>query len=502
MTQTEEPPISTIHQAIECCTDQIKDLTEKKSMETCSEDSQASLTIQDNSVSNGVHNRDDHFSPDASKHVLRTLAFIKPDAMSQKESLIKTIQELGYFIADEREVQLTLNQARLFYREHKRKSYYDELTRWISSRAVYAMILEKENAIQDWRDWIRKEGESLSELHNAAHGSDCLENAEREIDLVFDRFASQSMAHQMTHPEDVEDEEKQSPDELENTVDFNTKVQEIVDQEPPIKSIQEEKGIEEEASILELVPGKEKKDTADNVNNKDDTQKSAEQHRPKKLDAKKQDSTEKKPVRIPKTDVKSRLQQPNIRQPSQHTVISEKRKVVSRMVYNKLKPAPTTASVVSVKDGSVRHSPPKGENASHAPRVISKPATSPEKAKATTQSVLSRLTAPTVASTKKRASTDIQKKPVTRPRVVYNADQRSDNVRLPVHIPKARTKTTATVTTAAVTATNTTAATTATTTATTTASAMNLASNRRVLSSRPFKAPAVTKVKPKGEIGK
>ncbi|KAI8330849.1 nucleoside-diphosphate kinase, partial [Chlamydoabsidia padenii] len=140
---------------------------------------------------------------DADKpHQQKTLALIKPDAMqaNHKQAIIDKILAFGFTIIQQKQLQFDLKQASLFYREHEHKSFYPQLTEWMSSAPIYAMVLEKENAIQDWRFLMgptdaNKAREinptSIRALfgtdgsHNATHGSDCLTSAEREIDIVF-----------------------------------------------------------------------------------------------------------------------------------------------------------------------------------------------------------------------------------------------------------------------------------------------------------------------------
>ena len=64
----------------------------------------------------------------------RTLAIIKPDAITadKKDDIIVKIKEAEFIIVQERQLHLSLDQARLFYREHEGKHFYDELAQWMS----------------------------------------------------------------------------------------------------------------------------------------------------------------------------------------------------------------------------------------------------------------------------------------------------------------------------------------------------------------------------------
>lgn len=94
-------------------------------------------------------------------------------------------------------VSMTRQQAGHFYEVHIGKPFYEELTAFMSSGPIIAAVLEKENAVEDFRKYIgatdpaRAEegtirklyGKSLSE--NAVHGSDSDENALREAGFFF-----------------------------------------------------------------------------------------------------------------------------------------------------------------------------------------------------------------------------------------------------------------------------------------------------------------------------
>ncbi|CAO3595173.1 unnamed protein product [Absidia cylindrospora] len=141
-------------------------------------------------------------APQQDKLRQRALALVKPDAVqtNHQQDIIDKIILAGFTIIQQKQVQFTLAQACLFYREHENKPFYGQLTEWMSSAPIYAMVLEKENAVQDWRSLMGPtnaikareiDPTSIRALfgtdgsHNAAHGSDCLTSAEREIDIVF-----------------------------------------------------------------------------------------------------------------------------------------------------------------------------------------------------------------------------------------------------------------------------------------------------------------------------
>ncbi|KAJ3285254.1 thioredoxin domain-containing protein 6, partial [Borealophlyctis nickersoniae] len=131
----------------------------------------------------------------------RTLALIKPDAYpTQKDAIVNKIRERGFNIVAEEEVTLSAEKAREFYAEHDGKGFFEELVGWMSGAPIYAMVLEKEDAIKAWRELA---GPTNSEKaretapnsiralfgtdgsHNAVHGSDSPASASREINVIF-----------------------------------------------------------------------------------------------------------------------------------------------------------------------------------------------------------------------------------------------------------------------------------------------------------------------------
>ena len=129
----------------------------------------------------------------------RTLSIIKPDAVEKRleGAIISRIEERGFNIIAQKKVWLTKKQAELFYREHSAKPFFDELTDFMSSGPIIVQVLEKQNAVVDYRtlmgvtdpklaekDTLRKLfAESISK--NAVHGSDNLESAFRETHFFF-----------------------------------------------------------------------------------------------------------------------------------------------------------------------------------------------------------------------------------------------------------------------------------------------------------------------------
>lgn len=128
-----------------------------------------------------------------------TLTMIKPTAMGNAYagSILKMIQDAGFRIVALKMVHLNDSQARKFYEVHRGRPFYESLVGFMSSGPITAAILEKENAVEDFRSLIgatnpeeaddgtvrKLFGKSIQE--NAIHGSDSDENALREAAFFF-----------------------------------------------------------------------------------------------------------------------------------------------------------------------------------------------------------------------------------------------------------------------------------------------------------------------------
>ena len=129
----------------------------------------------------------------------RTFTMIKPDAVAEGHSgaILKMIEEAGFRIVALKMVKLTKDRAGQFYAVHKERPFYGSLCNYMSSGRIIAAILEKENAIVDFRTLIgatnpadADEG-TIRKLYaksmesNAVLGSDSDENAGIEGDFYF-----------------------------------------------------------------------------------------------------------------------------------------------------------------------------------------------------------------------------------------------------------------------------------------------------------------------------
>ncbi|WP_215234183.1 nucleoside-diphosphate kinase [Dyadobacter linearis] len=129
----------------------------------------------------------------------RTFTMIKPDAVKDGHSgaIIKMIEEAGFRIVALKKTHLTAARAGEFYAVHAERPFYNDLCNYMSSGAIVPMILEKENAVADFRTLIgatnpanADEGTirklfAKSVEANAIHGSDSDENAGIEGNFFF-----------------------------------------------------------------------------------------------------------------------------------------------------------------------------------------------------------------------------------------------------------------------------------------------------------------------------
>ena len=128
-----------------------------------------------------------------------TFTMIKPSAFKSKYSgaILKMINEAGFVIRAMKTIHLTKKQAGSFYAVHKGKPFYETLVEFMSSGPIVAIVLEKENAVEDYRTLIGStnpenaaEGTirklyAVNMQQNAVHGSDSEENALIEAGFFF-----------------------------------------------------------------------------------------------------------------------------------------------------------------------------------------------------------------------------------------------------------------------------------------------------------------------------
>ena len=132
----------------------------------------------------------------------KTFTMIKPDAVANGHTgaILDQIIKAGFKIKAMKYVKLTEEKAGQFYEVHKERPFYGELVKFMSSGPIVAAILEKDNAVEDFRKLIgatdpsKAEKGTIRALYaesigaNAVHGSDSSENAKIEGDFYFSAF--------------------------------------------------------------------------------------------------------------------------------------------------------------------------------------------------------------------------------------------------------------------------------------------------------------------------
>ncbi len=131
----------------------------------------------------------------------QTFTMIKPDAVRNGSigGILQMINEAGFRIVAMRYTRMATEQARLFYEVHAERPFYGELTEFMSSGPIVAAILEKDDAVSEFRKLIgatnpaeAEEGTIRKQFatsigENAVHGSDSDENAAIEGAFFFAR---------------------------------------------------------------------------------------------------------------------------------------------------------------------------------------------------------------------------------------------------------------------------------------------------------------------------
>jgi nucleoside-diphosphate kinase len=132
----------------------------------------------------------------------RTFTMVKPDALLDGHTgpILKMIEEAGFKVVAMKLTKLSAERAGQFYEVHKERPFYADLKAVMSKNPIVAMILEKENAVADFRKLIgatnpaNAEPGTIRKLFarslesNAIHGSDSDENAAIESAFFFSRM--------------------------------------------------------------------------------------------------------------------------------------------------------------------------------------------------------------------------------------------------------------------------------------------------------------------------
>lgn len=131
----------------------------------------------------------------------RTFTMLKPDAIENGHmgAIINHIIKAGFKIVALKYTRLSVEEAGKFYEIHKERPFYGELVNYMSSGPIVAAILEKENAVESFREVIgatdptKAEAGTIRQLYaksiaaNAVHGSDSDENAAIEGAFYFSK---------------------------------------------------------------------------------------------------------------------------------------------------------------------------------------------------------------------------------------------------------------------------------------------------------------------------
>uniref|UniRef100_A0A8C1R8X9 Nucleoside diphosphate kinase homolog 7 n=1 Tax=Cyprinus carpio TaxID=7962 RepID=A0A8C1R8X9_CYPCA len=130
----------------------------------------------------------------------RTLAMIKPDAVTKVGDIIQMIYDANLIVTKAKMTKLTWKQAADFYTEHQSKSFFNNLVQFVSSGPVIAMELMGDEAVSTWRKVLGPTDSGVAQkdaanslrgqfgtdgTKNAGHGSDSLASAARELEFFF-----------------------------------------------------------------------------------------------------------------------------------------------------------------------------------------------------------------------------------------------------------------------------------------------------------------------------
>jgi nucleoside-diphosphate kinase len=129
----------------------------------------------------------------------RTFTMVKPDAVGSGYigGILKMINDAGFRIVAMKYMKLSAADAGKFYEVHKERGFYGELVEYMSSGPIVAVILEKANAVADFRTLIgatdptKADEGTIRKIYaksiaaNAVHGSDSDENAQIEGSFFF-----------------------------------------------------------------------------------------------------------------------------------------------------------------------------------------------------------------------------------------------------------------------------------------------------------------------------
>jgi nucleoside diphosphate kinase len=129
----------------------------------------------------------------------QTFAIIKPDAVAagHEERIIQEIRAHGFHVTQQKKIVLSIEQAQALYIDYKDCHWFEEVVQFMSSSSLIVLVLEKEQAIAEWRTLLGKSHPSkwgvlrkmfgTSHKCNALHGSASSHEAVYEISLFFEK---------------------------------------------------------------------------------------------------------------------------------------------------------------------------------------------------------------------------------------------------------------------------------------------------------------------------
>ncbi|XP_039557200.1 nucleoside diphosphate kinase homolog 5 [Passer montanus] len=138
--------------------------------------------------------------PEPQIYVERTLAIIKPDVINKEEEIEDLILRSGFHIIQKRKLQLSPEQCSNFYAEQFGKVFFPNLTAYMSSGPIVAMVLARNCAVSYWKELLGPSNSlrarithpsslralfGTDELRNGLHGSLSISSAEKEIRFIF-----------------------------------------------------------------------------------------------------------------------------------------------------------------------------------------------------------------------------------------------------------------------------------------------------------------------------
>ena len=132
-------------------------------------------------------------------NIEQTLSIIKPDAVERNlvDEIKKIFEKNNLKIKESKKIHITKDEASEFYKVHQSKPFYNDLCAYLSSGPIVVLILEGQNAVLENRKLMGatnpKDAEEntirklfgISIDKNSVHGSDSIENAQKEIEFFF-----------------------------------------------------------------------------------------------------------------------------------------------------------------------------------------------------------------------------------------------------------------------------------------------------------------------------